>query len=254
MQNGHQRPIDAMIPIGLRGQRELMHRRSPRSGKTRHRHRNTILTKKRRRTLSASTVRSVQKSASWANGGGRARERAAPRIYTVVVAPSALGTCRSSSSGPLPGAAIAEYFMYRAKATLVVYETTSQHAQAYPPDVAAAAPNRPGVKAYPAMFSTATAACSERAARVSDAMGKGSWPPCRSSKPQAGDVSAYIPTNSGFRSTDGQIFSASDLFKLRPTASQFNVGMLGEPGSAPLAQTKAIKRSPGTLKLEWPSV
>jgi len=136
--------------------------------------------------------------------------------------------------------------MYKGKATLVVYDDLTKQAQAYR-QMSLLLRRPPGREAYPGDVFYCHSRLLERAAKLSDAMGKGSMTALPIIETQAGDVSAYIPTNV-ISITDGQIFLTSDLFNsgLRPA---INVGIsVSRVGGA--AQTKAIKKIAGTLKLE----
>ena len=136
--------------------------------------------------------------------------------------------------------------MYEGKATLVIYDDLSKQAQAYR-QMSLLLRRPPGREAYPGDIFYCHSRLLERAAKLSDAMGKGSMTALPIIETQAGDVSAYIPTNV-ISITDGQIFLSSDLFNsgLRPA---INVGIsVSRVGGA--AQTKAIKKIAGTLKLE----
>jgi len=147
---------------------------------------------------------------------------------------------------PYTGAAIAEYFMYKGKATLVIFDDLTKQAQAYR-QMSLLLRRPPGREAYPGDVFYCHSRLLERAAKLSDSMGKGSMTALPIIETQAGDVSAYIPTNV-ISITDGQIFLSSDLFNsgLRPA---INVGIsVSRVGGA--AQTKAIKKIAGTLKLE----
>jgi F-type H+-transporting ATPase subunit alpha len=186
-----------------------------------------------------------QKNASVANVVEVLRERGA-LDYTVVVAASASEAAALQYLAPYTGAAIAESFMYKGKATLVVYDDLTKQAQAYR-QMSLLLRRPPGREAYPGDVFYCHSRLLERAAKLSDAMGKGSMTALPIIETQAGDVSAYIPTNV-ISITDGQVFLSSDLFNsgLRPA---INVGIsVSRVGGA--AQTKAIKKIAGTLKLE----
>jgi F-type H+-transporting ATPase subunit alpha len=166
--------------------------------------------------------------------------------YTVVVNASASDAAALQYLAPYTGAAIAEYFMYKGKATLVIFDDLTKQAQAYR-QMSLLLRRPPGREAYPGDVFYCHSRLLERAAKLSDSMGKGSMTALPIIETQAGDVSAYIPTNV-ISITDGQIFLSSDLFNsgLRPA---INVGIsVSRVGGA--AQTKAIKKIAGTLKLE----
>ncbi|MEB3349155.1 MAG: F0F1 ATP synthase subunit alpha [Cyanobacteriota bacterium] len=233
--------IDAMIPIG-RGQRELIIG-DRQTGKTAIAI-DTILNQKGEDVICV-YVAVGQKAASVANVVEVLRERGA-LDYTVVVAANASDAAALQYLAPYTGAAIAESFMYKGKATLVVYDDLTKQAQAYR-QMSLLLRGPPGREAYPGDVFYCHSRLLERAAKLSDAMGKGSMTALPIIETQAGDVSAYIPTNV-ISITDGQVFLSSDLFNsgLRPA---INVGIsVSRVGGA--AQTKAIKKIAGTLKLE----
>ena len=233
--------IDAMIPIG-RGQRELIIG-DRQTGKTAIAI-DTILNQKDQDVVCV-YVAVGQKAASVANVVEVLRERGA-LDYTVVVAANASEAAALQYLAPYTGASIAEYFMYQGKATLVIYDDLTKQAQAYR-QMSLLLRRPPGREAYPGDVFYCHSRLLERAAKLSDAMGKGSMTALPIIETQAGDVSAYIPTNV-ISITDGQVFLSSDLFNsgLRPA---INVGIsVSRVGGA--AQTKAIKKIAGTLKLE----
>ncbi len=233
--------IDAMIPIG-RGQRELIIG-DRQTGKTAIAI-DTIINQKGEDVVCV-YVAIGQKSASVANVVEVLREKGA-LDYTVVVSASASDPAALQYLAPYTGAAIAESFMYKGKATLVIYDDLTKQAQAYR-QMSLLLRRPPGREAYPGDVFYLHSRLLERAAKLSDAMGKGSMTALPIIETQAGDVSAYIPTNV-ISITDGQIFLSSDLFNsgLRPA---INVGIsVSRVGGA--AQTKAIKKIAGTLKLE----
>ncbi len=233
--------IDAMIPIG-RGQRELIIG-DRQTGKTAIAL-DTIINQKGEDVVCV-YVAVGQKSASVANVVEVLREKGA-LDYTVVVNASASDPAALQYLAPYTGAAIAEYFMYKGKATLVIYDDLTKQAQAYR-QMSLLLRRPPGREAYPGDVFYLHSRLLERAAKLSDSMGSGSMTALPIIETQAGDVSAYIPTNV-ISITDGQIFLSSDLFNsgLRPA---INVGIsVSRVGGA--AQTKAIKKIAGTLKLE----
>jgi F-type H+-transporting ATPase subunit alpha len=233
--------IDAMIPIG-RGQRELIIG-DRQTGKTAIAL-DTIINQKGEDVVCV-YVAVGQKAASVANVVEVLRERGA-LDYTVIVAANASDPAALQYLAPYTGAAIAESFMYKGKATLVVYDDLTKQAQAYR-QMSLLLRRPPGREAYPGDVFYCHSRLLERAAKLSDAMGKGSMTALPIIETQAGDVSAYIPTNV-ISITDGQVFLSSDLFNsgLRPA---INVGIsVSRVGGA--AQTKAIKKIAGTLKLE----
>jgi len=233
--------IDAMIPIG-RGQRELIIG-DRQTGKTAIAI-DTIINQKDEDVVCV-YVAVGQKAASVANVVEVLREKGA-LDYTVIVAASASDAAALQYLAPYTGAAIAESFMYKGKATLVIYDDLTKQAQAYR-QMSLLLRRPPGREAYPGDVFYCHSRLLERAAKLSDAMGGGSMTALPIIETQAGDVSAYIPTNV-ISITDGQIFLSSDLFNsgLRPA---INVGIsVSRVGGA--AQTKAIKKIAGTLKLE----
>ncbi|MFM7634390.1 MAG: F0F1 ATP synthase subunit alpha [Cyanobacteriota bacterium] len=233
--------IDAMIPIG-RGQRELIIG-DRQTGKTAIAI-DTIINQKGEDVVCV-YVAVGQKAASVANVVEVLREKGA-LDYTIVVAANASEAAALQYLAPYTGAALAESFMYKGKATLVIYDDLTKQAQAYR-QMSLLLRRPPGREAYPGDVFYCHSRLLERAAKLSDAMGKGSMTALPIIETQAGDVSAYIPTNV-ISITDGQVFLSSDLFNsgLRPA---INVGIsVSRVGGA--AQTKAIKKIAGTLKLE----
>ena len=233
--------IDAMIPVG-RGQRELIIG-DRQTGKTAIAI-DTIINQKGQDVVCV-YVAIGQKSASVANVVEVLREKGA-LDYTVVVSAGASEAAALQYLAPYTGAAIAEHFMYQGKATLVIYDDLTKQAQAYR-QMSLLLRRPPGREAYPGDVFYLHSRLLERAAKLSDEMGGGSMTALPIIETQAGDVSAYIPTNV-ISITDGQIFLSADLFNsgLRPA---INVGIsVSRVGGA--AQTKAIKKIAGTLKLE----
>ena len=166
--------------------------------------------------------------------------------YTVVVSASADDSATLQYIAPYTGAAIAEYFMYKGKATLIIYDDLSKQASAYR-EMSLLLRRPPGREAFPGDVFYLHSRLLERAAKLSDALGGGSMTALPIIETQAGDVSAYIPTNV-ISITDGQIFLSGDLFNagIRPA---INVGIsVSRVGSA--AQIKAMKQVAGKLKLE----
>ena len=233
--------IDAMIPVG-RGQRELIIG-DRQTGKTAIAI-DTIINQKGQDVVCV-YVAIGQKSASVANVVEVLREKGALE-YTVVVSAGASEAAALQYLAPYTGAAIAEHFMYQGKATLVIYDDLTKQAQAYR-QMSLLLRRPPGREAYPGDVFYCHSRLLERAAKLSDDMGGGSMTALPIIETQAGDVSAYSPTNV-ISITDGQIFLSADLFNsgLRPA---INVGIsVSRVGGA--AQTKAIKKIAGTLKLE----
>ncbi|MEO1144775.1 MAG: F0F1 ATP synthase subunit alpha, partial [Cyanobacteria bacterium J06638_22] len=166
--------------------------------------------------------------------------------YTIIVDASASDAAALQYLAPYTGASLAEYFMYKGKATLVVYDDLSKHAQAYR-QMSLLLRRPPGREAYPGDVFFLHSRLLERAAKLSEALGEGSMTALPIIETLAGDVSAYIPTNV-ISITDGQIFLSADLFNagIRPA---INAGIsVSRVGSA--AQTKAMKKVAGKLKLE----
>ena len=233
--------IDTMIPVG-RGQRELIIG-DRQTGKTSIAV-DTIINQKTEDVVCV-YVAVGQKQASVANVVEVLKEKGA-LDYTIIVNAGASEAAALQYLAPHTGAAIAEHFMYQGKATLVIYDDLTKQAQAYR-QMSLLLRRPPGREAYPGDVFYCHSRLLERAAKLSDAMGAGSMTSLPIIETQAGDVSAYIPTNV-ISITDGQIFLSSDLFNsgLRPA---INVGIsVSRVGGA--AQTKAIKKIAGTLKLE----
>ncbi len=233
--------IDSMIPIG-RGQRELIIG-DRQTGKTTVAV-DTILNQAKEDVICV-YVAIGQKASTVAQVVGTLQERGA-MAYTVVVAANADAPAALQYLAPYTGAAIAEYFMYQGKATLVVYDDLSKQAAAYR-QMSLLLRRPPGREAYPGDVFYLHSRLLERAAKLSDALGGGSMTALPIIETQAGDVSAYIPTNV-ISITDGQIFLEADLFNagLRPA---INAGIsVSRVGSA--AQTKAMKQVAGKIRLE----
>jgi F-type H+-transporting ATPase subunit alpha len=233
--------IDAMIPIG-RGQRELIIG-DRQTGKTSIAV-DTILNQKEEDVICV-YVAIGQKASTVAQVVDVLQERGA-LDYTIVVAANANDPATLQYLAPYTGATIAEYFMYKGKATLIIYDDLSKQAQAYR-QMSLLLRRPPGREAYPGDVFYIHSRLLERAAKLSDELGGGSMTALPIIETQAGDVSAYIPTNV-ISITDGQIFLTSDLFNsgLRPAV---NPGIsVSRVGSA--AQTKAMKKVAGKLKLE----
>ena len=233
--------IDAMIPIG-RGQRELIIG-DRQTGKTSIAL-DTIINQKGQDVVCV-YVAIGQKASSVAQAVTTLQERNA-LDYTIIVAANADEPATLQYIAPYTGAALAEYFMYTGKATFVIYDDLSKQASAYR-QMSLLLRRPPGREAYPGDVFYLHSRLLERAAKLSDALGGGSMTALPIIETQAGDVSAYIPTNV-ISITDGQIFLSGDLFNsgLRPA---INVGIsVSRVGSA--AQIKAMKQVAGTLKLE----
>jgi F-type H+-transporting ATPase subunit alpha len=230
-----------MIPIG-RGQRELIIG-DRQTGKTSIAL-DTIINQKSEDVVCV-YVAIGQKASSVAQAVTVLKERGA-LDYTVIVAASADDAATLQYIAPYTGAAIAEHFMYNGQATLVVYDDLTKQAQAYR-QMSLLLRRPPGREAYPGDVFYLHSRLLERAAKLSDALGGGNMTALPVIETQAGDVSAYIPTNV-ISITDGQIFLSGDLFNagIRPA---INVGIsVSRVGSA--AQIKAMKQVAGKLKLE----
>jgi F-type H+-transporting ATPase subunit alpha len=233
--------VDSMIPVG-RGQRELIIG-DRQTGKTAVAV-DTILNQKGKEVVCV-YVAIGQKASSVAQVVNTLKERGAID-YTIVVAATADSPATLQFLAPYTGAALAEYFIYKGRATLIIYDDLSKQAQAYR-EISLLLRRPPGREAYPGDVFYLHSRLLERAAKLSDVLGRGSITALPIVETQAGDVSAYIPTNV-ISITDGQIFLSADLFNsgLRPA---INVGIsVSRVGSA--AQPKAIKQVAGKLKLE----
>ncbi|MBW4460259.1 MAG: F0F1 ATP synthase subunit alpha [Nodosilinea sp. WJT8-NPBG4] len=233
--------IDAMIPIG-RGQRELIIG-DRQTGKTAIAI-DTILNQKSEDVVCV-YVAIGQKASSVAQIVDVLRDRGALE-YTIVVTASANDPAPLQYLAPYTGASLAEYFMYKGKATLIIYDDLTKQAQAYR-QMSLLLRRPPGREAFPGDVFYLHSRLLERAAKLSPELGEGSMTALPIIETQAGDVSAYIPTNV-ISITDGQIFLSSDLFNsgLRPA---INAGIsVSRVGSA--AQIKAMKQVAGKVKLE----
>ena len=233
--------IDAMIPVG-RGQRELIIG-DRQTGKTSIAV-DTIINQKGEDVVCV-YVAIGQKASTVANIVNVLQEKGAME-YTIVVAANANAPATLQYLAPYTGASLAEYFMYKGKATLIIYDDLSKQAQAYR-QMSLLLRRPPGREAYPGDVFYLHSRLLERAAKLSNELGEGSMTALPIIETQAGDVSAYIPTNV-ISITDGQIFLSSNLFNsgLRPAV---NPGIsVSRVGSA--AQTKAMKQVAGKIKLE----
>nr|YP_010393532.1 CF1 subunit alpha [Gephyrocapsa muellerae]UPY81638.1 CF1 subunit alpha [Emiliania huxleyi]UPY81732.1 CF1 subunit alpha [Emiliania huxleyi]UPY82541.1 CF1 subunit alpha [Emiliania huxleyi]UPY82651.1 CF1 subunit alpha [Emiliania huxleyi]UPY83201.1 CF1 subunit alpha [Emiliania huxleyi] len=233
--------IDSMIPIG-RGQRELIigDRQTGKSSVAI----DTIINQKAEDVICV-YVAIGQKASSVAGVVSTLEDKGALG-YTIIVAANADEPATLQYIAPYTGAALAEYFMYKGKATVIVYDDLTKQASAYR-QMSLLLRRPPGREAYPGDVFYLHSRLLERAAKLSDSLGGGSMTALPIIETQAGDVSAYIPTNV-ISITDGQIFLSGDLFNsgIRPA---INVGIsVSRVGSA--AQTKAMKQVAGKLKLE----
>lgn len=233
--------IDSMFPIG-RGQRELIIG-DRQTGKTAIAL-DTILNQKGKDVICI-YVAIGQKASSIAQLVQNLKDHDA-MDYTIVVNASASDSAPLQYIAPYAGCAMGEYFMEQGKDVLIVYDDLSKHAIAYR-SLSLLLERSPGREAYPGDVFYLHSRLLERSAHLSDERGGGSMTALPIVETQAGDISAYIPTNV-ISITDGQIFLESDLFfsGQRPAV---NVGLsVSRVGGD--AQTKAMKKSAGTLRLD----
>ena len=233
--------IDSMFPIG-RGQRELIIG-DRQTGKTAIAL-DTILNQKGKDVIciyvaigqkASSVVRLVD-----------TLQKAGAMDYTIVMEAGAGASAPMQYIAPYAGCALAEHFMYSGKDVLIVYDDLSKHAVAYR-TLSLLLERAPGREAYPGDVFYLHSRLLERAAHLSDDLGGGSMTALPIVETQAGDVSAYIPTNV-ISITDGQIFLETELFfeGQRPAV---NIGLsVSRVGGA--AQTKAVKKAVGSLRLD----
>ncbi len=234
--------VDALIPIG-RGQRELIIG-DRQTGKTALAI-DTIINQKGK-DLICIYVAIGQKQSTVAQVVGTLESYGAME-HTIVVTASAADPAALQFLAPYAGCAMGEEFMEQGRDALIVYDDLSKHAQAYR-QVSLLLRRPPGREAYPGDVFYLHSRLLERAARLDEEFGGGSLTALPVIETQAGDVSAYIPTNV-ISITDGQIFLESDLFYagIRPA---MNVGLsVSRVGSS--AQTRAMKDVAGRLKLEF---
>ena len=233
--------LDSMFPIG-RGQRELIIG-DRQTGKTSLAI-DTILNQKGKDVIciyvaigqKASTVAKVVSNL----------EKYGAMEYTTVFSSTASDCAPLQYIAPYAGTALAEFFMYQGKDVLIVYDDLSKHAVAYRA-LSLLLERSPGREAYPGDVFYLHSRLLERSSRLSDKLGGGSITALPIIETQAGDVSAYIPTNV-ISITDGQIFLESDLFfsGMRPAV---NVGLsVSRVGGA--AQTKAMKKASGSVRID----
>ena len=233
--------IDSMFPIG-RGQRELIIG-DRQTGKTSIAT-DAILNQKDTGVLCI-YVAIGQKASSIARVAKDLKKHGA-MSYTTIVAATASDSAPLQYIAPYAGTALAEYFMAQGKSVLIVYDDLSKHAVAYRA-ISLLLRRSPGREAYPGDVFYLHSRLLERSCRMSDALGGGSITALPIVETQAGDVSAYIPTNV-ISITDGQIFLESALFNAgnRPAV---NVGLsVSRVGGA--AQTKAMKKANANLRIE----
>ena len=233
--------IDSMFPIG-RGQRELIIG-DRQTGKTSIAT-DAILNQKDTGVLCI-YVAIGQKASSITRVAEDLKKHGA-MSYTTIVAATASDSAPLQYIAPYAGTALAEYFMAQGKSVLIVYDDLSKHAVAYRA-ISLLLRRSPGREAYPGDVFYLHSRLLERSCRMSDALGGGSITALPIVETQAGDVSAYIPTNV-ISITDGQIFLESALFNAgnRPAV---NVGLsVSRVGGA--AQTKAMKKANANLRIE----
>lgn len=233
--------IDAMFPIG-RGQRELIIG-DRQTGKTSIAI-DTILNQKGKDVICV-YVAIGQKASTIAKVVNNLNKYDA-MDYTIVVASTASDSAPLQYIAPYSGTAIAEYFMHKGKDVLIVYDDLSKHSVAYR-TLSLLLGRSPGREAYPGDVFYLHSRLLERSSKLKDELGGGSITALPIIETQAGDVSAYIPTNV-ISITDGQIFLESDLFfsGMRPAV---NVGLsVSRVGGA--AQTKAMKKAAGSIRID----
>ena len=233
--------IDALIPIG-RGQRELIIG-DRQTGKTSIAL-DTIINQKGKDMICI-YVAIGQKESTVASFVEKLREHGA-MDYTIVVSATASEPAPMLYIAPYSGAAMGEYFMYKGKDALIIYDDLSKQAVAYR-ELSLLLHRPPGREAYPGDVFYLHSRLLERAARLSDELGGGSLTALPIIETQAGDISAYIPTNV-ISITDGQIFLETDLFNsgVRPAV---NVGLsVSRVGGS--AQLGAMKQVAGRLRMD----
>jgi F-type H+-transporting ATPase subunit alpha len=233
--------IDSMFPIG-RGQRELIIG-DRQTGKTSIAI-DTIINQKGKDVICV-YVAIGQKASTIAKLVNTLKSHDA-MDYTIIVSATASDPAPLQYIAPYSGTALAEYFMHQGKDVLIVYDDLSKHAVAYRA-LSLLLERSPGREAYPGDVFYLHSRLLERSARLSDELGGGSITALPIIETQAGDVSAYIPTNV-ISITDGQIFLESDLFfsGMRPAV---NVGLsVSRVGGA--AQTKAMKKAAGSIRID----
>ena len=233
--------IDSMFPIG-RGQRELIIG-DRQTGKTSIAT-DTIINQKGKDVICI-YVAIGQKASTVAKIVSTLTKHGA-MDYSIVLSSTASDPASLQYVAPYAGTALAEYFMHQGKDVLIVYDDLSKHAVAYRA-LSLLLERSPGREAYPGDVFYLHSRLLERSSRLSEELGGGSITALPIIETQAGDVSAYIPTNV-ISITDGQIFLESDLFNsgMRPAV---NVGLsVSRVGGA--AQTKAMKKASGTIRID----
>ena len=233
--------IDSMFPIG-RGQRELIIG-DRQTGKTSIAT-DTILNQKGKNVICI-YVAIGQKNSTVAKMV-HTFEKYGAMDYTIVLSASASDPAPLQYIAPYSGTALAEYFMHRGQDVLIVYDDLSKHAVAYR-SLSLLLERSPGREAYPGDVFYLHSRLLESSSRLKDELGGGSITALPIIETQAGDVSAYIPTNV-ISITDGQIFLENDLFfaGMRPAV---NVG-LSVSGVGGAAQTKAMKKAAGSIRID----
>lgn len=233
--------IDSMFPIG-RGQRELIIG-DRQTGKTAIAL-DTIINQKGKDVICI--YNAIGQKASSVAKLVNTLKKAGAMDYTVIVCATASDPASLQYISPYSATAIAEHFMHQGKDCLIVYDDLSKHAVAYRA-LSLLLERSPGREAYPGDVFYLHSRLLERSSKLSDELGGGSITALPIIETQAGDVSAYIPTNV-ISITDGQIFLESDLFfsGMRPAV---NVGLsVSRVGGA--AQTKAMKKAAGSLRID----
>lgn len=233
--------IDAMFPIG-RGQRELIIG-DRQTGKTSIAT-ETILNQKGKDVICIYVA--IGQKASTVAKLVNTLKKSGAMDYTIVMSSTASDAAPLQYIAPYAGTAMAEFFMHEGKDVLIVYDDLSKHAVAYRA-LSLLLERSPGREAYPGDVFYLHSRLLERSSRLSDELGGGSITALPIIETQAGDVSAYIPTNV-ISITDGQIFLEADLFfaGMRPAV---NVGLsVSRVGGA--AQTKAMKKASGSIRLD----
>lgn len=233
--------IDSMFPIG-RGQRELIIG-DRQTGKTSIAI-DTILNQKGKDVICI--YNAIGQKASTVAKLVHTLDLHGAMDYTIIVCSTASDPASLQYISPYSATAMAEYFMYQGKDCLIVYDDLSKHAVAYRA-LSLLLERSPGREAYPGDVFYLHSRLLERSSRLSDELGGGSLTALPIIETQAGDLSAYIPTNV-ISITDGQIFLESDLFfsGMRPAV---NVGLsVSRVGGA--AQTKAMKKAAGSLRID----
>lgn len=233
--------IDSMFPIG-RGQRELIIG-DRQTGKTSIAT-DTMINQKGNGVICVYVA--IGQKASTVAKIVSTLEKHGAMDYTIILSSTASDPASLQYIAPYAGTALAEYFMHKGQDVLIVYDDLSKHAVAYRA-ISLLLERSPGREAYPGDVFYLHSRLLERSSHLSDKLGGGSITALPIIETQAGDVSAYIPTNV-ISITDGQIFLESDLFfaGMRPAV---NVGLsVSRVGGA--AQTKAMKKASGSIRID----